>query len=115
MDEAANPPNPPDWSLMMGDCGRYAIWLAALLFSLAVVGWLLAPRFPFLKKAAALTLNLGVISLFGAFVSLGALFVGNRFEYTYVFEHGDTGNAVAYRIAGIWSGQQGSFLLWACS
>jgi len=115
MDETTTPPVPPNWSLTIGDLGRNAVLLAALLFTLAVIGWVLAPRFSYLKRAAAVSLNLGVLSLFGAFVSLGALFVGNRFEYAYVYQHGDNSNALQYRIAGIWSGQQGSFLLWACA
>jgi cytochrome c-type biogenesis protein CcmF len=99
----------------MGDFGRSAIILAALLFTLAVIGWLLAPRAIWLKKASAFALGIGVFSLFGAFISLGILFANNRFEYAYIFQHGDTSNALQYRIAGIWSGQQGSFLLWACA
>ncbi|MDR3691417.1 MAG: cytochrome c biogenesis protein CcsA [Fimbriimonas sp.] len=109
------PPVPPDWSLTTGDLGRYAVLLAALLFTFATVGWLLAPRMPKLSKVASIAITIGVLSLFTAFVSLGALFVGNRFEYGYVYQHGDNTNALAYRIAGIWSGQQGSFLLWACA
>ena len=115
MDESLKLATPPDWSLWIGDCGRYAIFLAAALFVGSVVAWLLAPRFSALKRVAGPALNLGVVSLFASFVCLGALFVGSRFEYAYVFEHGDLDNALQYRIAGIWSGQQGSFLLWACA
>lgn len=107
--------NAPDWSLWLGDCGRYAILLSAGLFLFCVVGWLLAPRRPFLKTYAAAALNLGVACLFVAFVALGVLFANNRFEFSYIFQHGDVSNALQYRIAGIWSGQQGSFLLWACA
>ena len=113
MDETTNLVAPPTWSLWMGDFGRYAIILASLLFTLAVIGWLFSPRANWLKKASGLALNIGVISLFGAFIALGILFANNRFEYAYIFQHGDNSNALQYRIAGIWSGQQGSFLLWA--
>ncbi len=115
MDETASAAVPPDWSLWMGDTGRYSVYLATVLFVVSVCAWILASKKPGFKNAAGLTMNLGVLSLFWAFVSLGSLFVGNRFEYSYVFEHGDLTNAIQYRIAGIWSGQQGSFLLWACA
>ncbi len=115
MDDKFNAPLPPDWSLSVGDFGRTAILLAGILFAVSVLGWLISNKTDGLKKAASISLNLGVLLLFCAFVSLGALFVGNRFEYAYVFQHGDITNAIQYRIAGIWSGQQGSFLLWACA
>lgn len=58
----------------------------------------------------------GCASLFATFITLTVLFVGNRFEYEYVWQHGDLKNAIQYRVAGVWSGQQGSFLLWGvCS
>lgn len=115
MDETLKLATPPDWSLWTGDIGRYAVYLATLLFAGSVVGWLWAPRVSSFRKAAGIALNAGVLSLFVSFICLGVLFAANRFEYAYVFDHGDVGNAIQYRIAGIWSGQQGSFLLWACA
>ena len=106
---------PPNWSLLTGELGRLAILLSGLLLTLSVLGWILAPRVPDLTKASGFLLNSGVILLFFAFGALGVLFANNRFEYTYIFQHGDISNALQYRIAGIWSGQQGSFLLWACT
>lgn len=114
MDELGSAVTPPEWSLRLGEVGRVGIIIAAILFVFAVAGWALSPRFSALRRPASVALTSGVVLLFGAFISLGCLFVGNRFEYAYIFEHGDTSNAIAYRIAGIWSGQQGSFLLWAC-
>lgn len=45
---------------------------------------------------------------------LVALFVTNQFEYQYVFSHGDLTTSLNYKIAGVWTAQEGSFLLWAC-
>jgi len=45
---------------------------------------------------------------------LGVLFVKDQFQFRYVFDHADRATPIAYKIAGIWSGQEGSFLLWAC-
>jgi len=115
MDETLNVPLPPDWSLRTGDLGRTSILLAGILFTVAILGWIISKHNANFKKISSICLNLGVAGLFVAFVSLGALFVGNRFEYNYVYQHGDISNAIQYRIAGIWSGQQGSFLLWACA
>lgn len=59
---------------------------------------------------------IGCVCVFGAFASLGSLFVADQFEYEYVWSHSEKINGLGYKIAAIWSGQQGSFLLWAtCS
>lgn len=57
----------------------------------------------------------GSLSLFGTFGCLAALFANDQFEFQYVFSHGDSLTEMKYKIAGVWSGQQGSFLLWACT
>lgn len=106
---------PPQWAISVGDIGRYSILAASLLFFSSVFGWLFAKRFLGASKWASGLLTSGVVLLFVAFGCLGALFIGNQFEYSYVFEHGDLSNPLQYQIAGIWSGQQGSFLLWACA
>lgn len=95
--------------------GRWAVVLAAVLFVAAILFWIRAPRSEKLEKLGRWTFAGGCLSLFASFASLAALFIGNRFEYEYVWGHADSLNTVPYRIAGIWSGQQGSFLLWACS
>ena len=38
---------------------------------------------------------------------------GSRFDYSYVFNHTDRSLSIIYRISALWSGQEGSFLLWA--
>lgn len=108
------PQSPPEWSLEVGYFGRFAILLAIFLFAFAAIGWLLQPRHEALKKYAARSFTAGCVGLFSAFVSLAILFVNSRMEFTYVSDHGDGTNSIPYRIAGIWAGQQGSFLLWAC-
>ncbi|MBS1705001.1 MAG: cytochrome c biogenesis protein CcsA [Armatimonadetes bacterium] len=107
---------PPSWSLTVGVIGRILIILASGLFAATGVSWLFAPRFKALEKVARWAFGLACGSLLGAFAALGVLFANNRFEYEYVYGHADKSNALGYRIAGIWSGQEGSFLLWAtCS
>lgn len=106
-------PTPPAWSLATGQAGRVFVLLAAVLFSISAISWLFGKRSNILEKVGKLTFTGACASIFGAFVALVVLFVNNRFEFEYVYGHSDTKNAVQYRIAGIWSGQEGSFLLWA--
>ncbi len=52
------------------------------------------------------------MTLAGAFVVLGTLFVKHQFQYEYVYSHSALDHELQYLIAGVWSGQEGSFLLW---
>ncbi len=107
---------PPSWSLAVGVLGRFLVYGSAGLFALAGIAWLLSKRTPILEKVGKYSFTGACLAMLGAFLSLGVLFANNRFEYKYVFGHADTHNALQYRIAGIWAGQEGSFLLWAtCS
>lgn len=106
--------SPPQWSLEIGYLGRGFVFAAIVLFLASALGWLFVSRKESFKKYASWSFTAGCLSLFGAFASLASLFVMNRLEFSYVSEHGDSTNTIPYRIAGIWAGQQGSFLLWAC-
>lgn len=105
---------PPGWSLLVGEIGRNAVLISTLLFGISLLSWILAPLNENLKKIGKWSLILGCVSILASIVSLGILFANNRFEFEYVYGHADIKNALGYRIAGIWSGQEGSFLLWAC-
>lgn len=108
--------SPPAWSLAMGVIGRILIYASAGMFALSGVAWLFSKRWPSLEKVGKFSFGGACASILGAFVTLGVLFATNRFEFEYVFGHADSHNALGYRIAGIWSGQEGSFLLWGtCS
>lgn len=107
-----NLPTPPSWSLNVGSLGKAFVFAGIALFLLSALIWLFASKSPKAQRLGSWSFALGSLCLFGAFISLAALFIGNRFEFEYVFGHGDKRNAIAYRIAGVWSGQEGSFLLW---
>lgn len=47
-----------------------------------------------------------------AFASLTACFVQNDFSVLYVASHSNTALPLAYRVAGVWGGHEGSLLLW---
>lgn len=104
---------PPAWSMALGSTGRALVIVAAVLFALSAISWFVVPRWSKFERVGAWSFTAGSLALFGTFLSLATLFVANRFEFAYVWGHADTKNAIPYRIAGIWSGQEGSFLLWA--
>lgn len=109
-------PLPPQWSLNVGTAGKALVWVSVAFYVLAILGWLFAPKIKKLGKLGTISFQVANLSLIATFACLAALFLANRFEYHYVWEHSDNRNALQYRFAGIWSGQQGSFLLWAtCS
>ncbi|HRJ26146.1 MAG TPA: cytochrome c biogenesis protein CcsA [Fimbriimonadaceae bacterium] len=105
---------PPDWSLWVGSLGRTFIFLAVAFFLATTLFWVLQPRRDRWGRWGTLSFVLGCTSLFGAFGSLATLFINQRFEFAYVYGHSDAATTLAYRVAAVWSGQQGSFLLWAC-
>lgn len=104
---------PPEWSLQLGSVGKFTVLLAVVLYLTALVGWLIAPRVPQFARFSTRIFQVANFTLIATFLCLASLFITNRFEYAYVWEHSDLRTAVAYRFAGLWSGQQGSFLLWA--
>ncbi|MCC6404618.1 MAG: cytochrome c biogenesis protein CcsA [Fimbriimonadaceae bacterium] len=101
-------PLAPGWSLALGGFGRgaVAVGLVAGLLA-AVLAWRGRDR------AAGWSFAVSVIACAAAFVTLGVLFVQDQFHFRYVFSHGAADHELRYKIAGIWSGQEGSFLLWS--
>lgn len=98
----------PAWGQWTGTIGKGAIVAGLALFVLAAALWI----FRRAKPARALFYG-GIASLFTAFGTLVALFVGNQFQYEYVYNHSEAGAELKYKVAGVWTAQQGSFLLWA--
>lgn len=107
--------SPPEWSIQMGLWGRNLVIASAIFFAIALIASALGKKNQAIEKAGRFAFLGGALGIFGVFGILATLFVENRFEYEYVWGHADTTNAVPYRIAGIWSGQEGSFLLWGVS
>jgi cytochrome c-type biogenesis protein CcmF len=102
------------WSLATGAAGRIAIFVAIAFFALAFA-------LSFVKNGKATKISTasfvgGCLGLFTSFGALVTLFVTDQFQFQYVFGHSEKANAIQYKVASVWSGQQGSFLLWAvCS
>lgn len=111
----ADLPLAPGWSLLLGSTGRALILAAVGLFVLAIVFWLFDPKRPGLGRWGARAFVAAGISLVGALGVLLSLFLTGQFQFAYVFSHSDKAAPLAYKIAGVWGGQEGSFLLWAVS
>lgn len=103
------------WSLYTGELGRIFVLCALGLFLATVVFWILEPKHANFSKLGSRTFVFGAACLFGSLICLGVLFAKDQFQYSYVFARADSNTAFRYKIAGIWAGQEGSFLLWACT
>jgi len=103
------------WSLTAGNIGRGSVQAAIGLYSLAALAWLLPKRSELLDKVAGSSFFLGSLGLIAAIITLGTLFLRNQFQYQYIFNHSDADIPVYYKVAAIWTAQQGSFLLWGVS
>ncbi|MBS1714658.1 MAG: cytochrome c biogenesis protein CcsA [Armatimonadetes bacterium] len=102
----------PPWSLALGQFGSASVVVALVLQVASLVLWLFVPKAPKLEAWARLSFTLGCVAFFGALASVVTLFVNDQFQYKYVFDHGSKETPLKYKIAGTWSGQEGSILLW---
>jgi cytochrome c-type biogenesis protein CcmF len=100
---------------MIPELGHFSLWLAlatALLLGIVPLAGSLRERNDWMALARPLT---GVLALTvgASFVALTSAFVGNDFSVLYVAQHSNSALPLAYRIAGVWGGHEGSLLLWA--
>lgn len=115
MDEKllASLPKAPQWSIVVGDLGAVLVACSVALFVLCFAFSILAQKQPKFSRFIPLTFWLGTVSLLGVFSCLATLFLNDRFEWSYVQDHSDAATPMSYKMAAVWSGQEGSFLLWA--
>ncbi len=100
---------------MIPELGHFALWLAfgtALLLGVLPLTGALRGRADWMATARPLAYALGAVVLV-SFVCLTASFVRNDFSVLYVAQHSNSALPLAYRIAGVWGGHEGSLLLWA--
>ena len=100
----------PSWALQLGQIGQWAILAAAVVLLVGAGLFIFAPK---RAHIGTLAFVIGVAAIFVAGACLALLFLYDQFEFKYVAEHSWKDLSLAYKIAAIWSGQQGSFLLWA--
>ncbi len=106
-------PQAPGWSLFLGQLGKYSVLLALVVFIGAFVLSLMGDKIPKLTLFRRYAFYLGCAGLGVAFISLATLFVTDQFQFKYIFNHSGKVNPISYKIASVWTAQQGSFLLWA--
>jgi cytochrome c-type biogenesis protein CcmF len=95
--------------------GSFALILALIAAAYAVGAGIAAilTRNPLVTKSAR---NAGMAVFFLvtiAVISLENLFFTNNFSMAYVAEHSNRNLPVFYKIAALWSGQEGSLLFWS--
>lgn len=101
----------PQWGLFLGKFGIYGVYATLAACSVALLLSLFAPdKFQVIRRNAFYLSCLGFVLVF---ITLATLFVTNQFQFEYVFSHSSKENPLSYRIASVWTAQQGSFLLWA--
>ena len=66
-----------------------------------------------INKLAIILWCLSVLSIVIAIILMISYLISSRFEFQYVYNHSSLGTDLIYRISSLWSGQEGSFLLWA--
>ena len=99
------------WSLAIGAAGNGFVWLAVALCAVAAALYLV-PRSARLHRFAQWSFTCGALCFFGAFACLLTLFIKHQYEFEYVWRHSANDHQLQYLVAGVWSGQEGSFLLW---
>jgi cytochrome c-type biogenesis protein CcmF len=94
--------------LFLGKAGSGLVYAAVGFFLLSAIFGIRKA-----EKQSRLFFISGASALFLTFGCLAALFIREQFAYQYIGSHSAKDLPIAYRIAAVWSGQQGSFLLWA--
>ncbi len=105
-------PQAEPWSLFAGAFGRVSILASIAFFVIAAILMILAKRNKSFEKIGTISFVVGCLSLISSFATLALLFVKDQFQYAYIWEHSDSKTSVAYKIASVWTAQEGSFLLW---
>ncbi len=103
--------------MSVGQFGTFAI-VSGLILSLITIGLFIArlskPENRLLKIISRLSYTGLAASIFSAFGALGWIVYHREYQYDYAVQH--TSNELYnhwFRFAATWSGQEGSFLLWA--
>ncbi|GAB4216156.1 MAG: cytochrome c biogenesis protein CcsA [Roseiflexaceae bacterium] len=87
--------------------GIAAALLATISYVLVVRGNLAALTYGRVGTRAALVAVLAVVAL------LAMLFVNQRYDIQYVYDYSDKNLEFGFRVAAMWAGQPGSFVVWA--
>ena len=97
------------------DTGTYLLWLGALT-GVGSAGLSLVSAFaraPLYRQVARILLLASFLLATAAFLFLVYLFQATDLTIDYVFRHSTASYDAFYKLAGVWSGDKGSVLLWA--
>ncbi len=104
-------PQAPQWGIFLGQFGKFGVYATLVACAIAFLLSIFAPgKFQILRRSAFYVACLGFVLVF---IVLAILFLTNQFEFEYIFNHSSRDNPISYKIASVWTAQQGSFLLWA--
>ena len=95
--------------------GSFALLLAFVCAAYAVIGGIAAirTRHPLLVKSARQAGMATCVLIFLATFSLVYLFFTDSYWVSYVVSHSNRSLSTFYKIAALWSGQEGSLLFWS--
>jgi len=93
--------------------GNVLLLLAACLCGVCVVLSFLQAHSNLIKKITLVLWSLSTALSLSATALMVAFQILSRFEYRYVYSHTSKDISLIYKISSLWSGQEGSFLLWA--
>ena len=96
-----------EWSIIAGALGKSFVLLAVSFYLASISCYLFSTKKPNLAKFGSVAFLVGGVSLGVTFGILTLLFVKNQFQYAYVFSHSDVVTELKYKIAAVWSGQEG--------
>lgn len=112
-----NPPevhsSPAQWGLLLGQLGTLLFWVAAALGLIAVVTAALSKKNEKLEKISKWSFVACAASFPVLFLILLSLFLGNQYQFWYVFANSQADYELQYKFSGVWSSQEGSILLWS--
>ncbi len=95
------------------DIGHGLVVWTWVVSAIAAVAWFKAIRNQHWEQAARWLTGLHVAGIALTLVILVGLFMQDRFEVLYVWKYSKRDMEPLFKIAAFWSGQEGSFLLWA--
>ncbi|MGE5321336.1 MAG: heme lyase CcmF/NrfE family subunit [Actinomycetota bacterium] len=100
---------------LLGDfCLLFALALAAYSFAAGILGFIRKDEVGF--RVAETARRAGIASFFvitGAALVLVWAALNNDFSIAYILQHSNRALPVPYKLAALWSGQEGSLLFWA--
>lgn len=99
--------------MLLGQVGTILFWAAAVLGLISIVATIFAKKDEKLDKLAKWSFVACSVSFPVLFVILLSLFLGNQYQFWYVFANSKADYELQYKFSGVWSSQEGSILLWS--